>query len=107
MSNKSCRSSVVEFKQQHSFYHPKSSTLHRICICVIGRSRTEEGSLSDSDGGPQWCGIAMTQNAPGSESESSTPSEPGATVKSLIKSFDTAVKSEDSHFLSFSSLLLV
>ncbi|XP_060768633.1 cytospin-B isoform X2 [Neoarius graeffei] len=56
------------------------------------RSRMEEGSLSDSDSSPQWCGIAMTQNAPGSESESSTPSEPGATVKSLIKSFDTAVK---------------
>ncbi|XP_058239148.1 cytospin-B isoform X2 [Hemibagrus wyckioides] len=56
------------------------------------RSRKDEGSLSDSDSSPQWCGIAMTQNAPGSESESSTPSEPGATVKSLIKSFDTAVK---------------
>lgn len=67
----------------------------------------EEGSLSDSDSGPQWCGIAMTQNAPGSESEISTPSEPGATVKSLIKSFDTAVKSEDSHFLRSSSPLLV
>lgn len=62
----------------------------------------EEGSLSDSDSSPQWCGIAMTQNAPGSESESSTPSEPGATVKSLIKSFDTAVKSEGSlPFYSF------
>ncbi|KAK3509178.1 hypothetical protein QTP70_020288 [Hemibagrus guttatus] len=59
---------------------------------VFVRARKEEGNLSDSDGSPQWCGIAITQNAPGSESESSTPSEPGATVKSLIKSFDTAVK---------------
>ncbi|XP_026777747.3 cytospin-B isoform X1 [Pangasianodon hypophthalmus] len=56
------------------------------------RSRMEEGTLSDSDSSPQWCGIAMAQNAPGNESESSTSSEPGATVKSLIKSFDTAVK---------------
>lgn len=93
---------LVQFKQQHSFYHAKPSTLHCVCICVIDRSRKDEGSLSDSDSSPQWCGIAMSQNAPGSESESSTPSEPGATVKSLIKSFDTAVKSEDSHFLTFS-----
>ncbi|KAI5608418.1 cytospin-B isoform X1 [Silurus asotus] len=56
------------------------------------RSRSEEGNLSDSDSSPQWCTIAMTQNAPGSESESSTPSDPGATVKSLIRSFDPAVK---------------
>lgn len=62
------------------------------------RSRVEEGSLSDSDSSPQWCGISVTQNASGSlltagsGSGSSTPSEPGATVKSLIKSFDTAVK---------------
>ncbi|XP_027034444.2 cytospin-B isoform X1 [Tachysurus fulvidraco] len=56
------------------------------------RSRKEEGSLSDSESSPQWCGIAMSQNAPGSEGEISTPSEPEATVKSLIKSFDTSVK---------------
>lgn len=99
MSNIFCHSSVAQFKQQHSFHHPKSSTLHCICICMIDRSRMEEGSLSDSDSSPQWCGIAMTQNAPDSESESSTPSEPGATVKSLIKSFDTAVKSEGSQLL--------
>ncbi|XP_036435805.1 LOW QUALITY PROTEIN: cytospin-B [Colossoma macropomum] len=62
------------------------------------RSRVEEGSLSDSDSSPHWCGISVTQNASstlltsGSGSGSSTPTEPGATVKSLIKSFDTAVK---------------
>ncbi|XP_053340927.1 cytospin-B isoform X2 [Clarias gariepinus] len=56
------------------------------------RLRLEEGSLSDSDSSPQWSGIGMTQNAPGSESENSTPSEAEATVKSLIKSFDTSVK---------------
>ncbi|KAG9282080.1 cytospin-B isoform X1 [Astyanax mexicanus] len=62
------------------------------------RSRVDEGSLPDSDSSPQWCGISVTQNASGSllttgsDIGSSTPSEPGATVKSLIKSFDTAVK---------------
>lgn len=72
-----------------------------ISVCVIGRSRVEEGTLSDSESGPHWCGISVTQNVSGSlltsgsGSGSSAPSEPGATVKSLIKSFDTAVKSED------------
>ncbi|XP_066514674.1 cytospin-B isoform X2 [Hoplias malabaricus] len=62
------------------------------------RSRVDEGSLSDSDSSPHWCGISVAQNpsdsllTSGSLSGSSTPSEPGATVKSLIKSFDTAVK---------------
>ncbi|KAL6463486.1 hypothetical protein MHYP_G00278770 [Metynnis hypsauchen] len=65
---------------------------------VEGRSRVEEGSPSDSESSPHWCGISVTQNASntlltsGSGSGSSTPTEPGATVKSLIKSFDTAVK---------------
>ncbi|XP_026860099.2 cytospin-B isoform X1 [Electrophorus electricus] len=62
------------------------------------RSQVEEGNLSESDSSPHWCGISMAQNASdglltnGSESGNSTPSEPGATVKSLIKSFDTALK---------------
>ncbi|XP_076867299.1 cytospin-B [Brachyhypopomus gauderio] len=62
------------------------------------RSLVEEGSVSDSDSSPHWCGVSTAQNAPeslltnGSESGSITPSDPGATVKSLIKSFDTAVK---------------
>ncbi|XP_067294087.1 cytospin-B isoform X4 [Pseudorasbora parva] len=61
------------------------------------RSWNEDVSLSDSDGGLQWCRMTMSQNAPvgflthGSGSGSSTSSEPGAMVKSLIKSFDTAV----------------
>lgn len=61
-----------------------------------------EGSLSDSDSSPQWCGIALSQNAPGSESESSAPSEPGDSVKSLIMSLDTPVKSKDPYFFTVS-----
>ncbi|KAI4884448.1 hypothetical protein NFI96_032118 [Prochilodus magdalenae] len=62
------------------------------------RSRVDEGTPSDSETTPHWCGISVTQNVSsslltsGSGSGSSTPTEPGATVKSLIKSFDTAVK---------------
>ncbi|XP_042612763.1 cytospin-B-like isoform X2 [Cyprinus carpio] len=61
------------------------------------RSWTEDVSLSDSDVSPHWCRMTVSQNATGgyltngNGSGSSTSSEPGATVKSLIKSFDTAV----------------
>ncbi|XP_051981977.1 cytospin-B-like isoform X2 [Xyrauchen texanus] len=55
----------------------------------------EDVSLSDSDGSPHWSHMSMSQNAPCSfltnGSGGSTPSEPEATVKSLIKSFDTTV----------------
>ncbi|XP_042165456.1 cytospin-B isoform X2 [Oncorhynchus tshawytscha] len=63
--------------------------------------RGDSESLSESDGSPHWCGISMTQTTqtpPTSLSintnsnAASLPSEPGATVKSLIKSFDTAVQ---------------
>ncbi|XP_077088028.1 cytospin-B isoform X2 [Siphateles boraxobius] len=58
---------------------------------------SEDVCPSDSDGSLHWCRMTMSQNAPvgflthGSGSGSSTSSESGATVKSLIKSFDTAV----------------
>ncbi|XP_016341818.1 cytospin-B-like [Sinocyclocheilus anshuiensis] len=61
------------------------------------RSWSEDVSLSDSEGSPHWCQMTVSQNATGgcltngNGSGSSTSSEPGATVKSLIKSFDTAV----------------
>ncbi|XP_048046026.1 cytospin-B isoform X4 [Megalobrama amblycephala] len=61
------------------------------------RSWSEDVSISDSDGSLHWRRMNMSQNAPisflidGSGSGSSTSSEPGAMVKSLIKSFDTAV----------------
>ncbi|XP_018610984.2 cytospin-B isoform X2 [Scleropages formosus] len=54
------------------------------------RSKGEDADFSDTDGSPRWCGISMSQAAP-------TVSEPGATVKSLIKSFDSAVQSGLGH----------
>lgn len=81
-------------------------TLYVYVCSVIDRSWSDDVSLSDSDGSPHWCRMALSQNAPGgvltngNESGSSMPSEPGATVKSLIKSFDTAVPSEDTTFLA-------
>ncbi|XP_030648616.1 cytospin-B [Chanos chanos] len=62
------------------------------------RSRGEEGTPPVSDGSPHWCGISTSQNASpaavanGNGSGNTTPSETGATVKSLIKSFDTATQ---------------
>ncbi|XP_026109280.1 cytospin-B-like isoform X1 [Carassius auratus] len=61
------------------------------------RSWTEDVSLSDTDGSPHWSRMTVSQNATGgyltngNGSGSSMSSEPGAMVKSLIKSFDTAV----------------
>lgn len=60
------------------------------------RSWNEDASLSDSDGSPHWSRMTISQNAPvgfltnGNGRGSSVSSEPEATVKSLIKSFDTA-----------------
>ncbi|XP_071185948.1 cytospin-B-like isoform X1 [Salvelinus alpinus] len=63
--------------------------------------RDDTESFSDADGSPHWCGISMTQTTQTQSTSSpintngnaaSSPSEPGATVKSLIKSFDTAVQ---------------
>ncbi|XP_036381237.1 cytospin-B isoform X2 [Megalops cyprinoides] len=54
------------------------------------RSKGEESGSSDTDGSPHWCGISMSQAAPAA-------SEHGATVKSLIKSFDSAVQSGPGH----------
>ncbi|XP_059403234.1 cytospin-B-like [Carassius carassius] len=61
------------------------------------RSWTEDVSLSDTDGSPHWSRMTVSQNATGgyltngTGSGSSMSSEHGAMVKSLIKSFDTAV----------------
>ncbi len=73
---------------------------------VIDRTWSEDVRLSESDGSPHWCRMTVSQNAPGgfltngNEGGSSMSSDPGATVKSLIKSFDTAVPSEDTTFLA-------
>uniref|UniRef100_A0A3Q4HCR1 Cytospin-A n=1 Tax=Neolamprologus brichardi TaxID=32507 RepID=A0A3Q4HCR1_NEOBR len=53
-----------------------------------GVSQGEEVRVSDSDNGRHWCGISMIPATPADASGDSN-TEPGATVKSLIKSFDT------------------
>ncbi|XP_064205612.1 cytospin-B [Anguilla rostrata] len=62
------------------------------------RSRGEEAGSSDADGAPHWCGISMSQAPP------SVAAEPGATVKSLIKSFDSAVQSGPGHTVQVHSV---
>ncbi|XP_029303621.1 cytospin-B isoform X2 [Cottoperca gobio] len=52
------------------------------------RSQGDEVRLSDSDINRHWCGISMIPTTP-SDASGDADSEPGATVKSLIKSFDT------------------
>ncbi|MGH0163883.1 UNVERIFIED_CONTAM: hypothetical protein FKN15_046019 [Acipenser sinensis] len=47
------------------------------------RLKNDEEGSSDADSSTHWCGISISQTPV-------TPSEPPATVKSLIKSFDTA-----------------
>ncbi|KAF3841313.1 hypothetical protein F7725_007175 [Dissostichus mawsoni] len=48
----------------------------------------DEVRLSDSDIQRQWCGISMIPTTP-SDASGEADSDPGATVQSLIKSFDT------------------
>lgn len=67
-----------------------------ILFIVSARSQGEEGRVSDSDNGRHWCGISMIPATPADASGDSN-TEPGATVKSLIKSFDTVGQSEHEH----------
>ncbi|XP_032432137.1 cytospin-B isoform X1 [Xiphophorus hellerii] len=58
------------------------------------RSQGDGGRALDSDGGSsQWCGISVI---PGT-SPADASAEPGATVKSLIKSFDTVGQNGPCH----------
>ncbi|CAJ1064367.1 cytospin-B isoform X1 [Xyrichtys novacula] len=52
------------------------------------RSQSDELRVADSDISRHWCGISMIPTPP-TDASGDTTSEPGATVKSLIKSFDT------------------
>uniref|UniRef100_UPI0037E88EF9 cytospin-B isoform X2 n=1 Tax=Semicossyphus pulcher TaxID=241346 RepID=UPI0037E88EF9 len=52
------------------------------------RSQGDEVRVSDSDNSHHWCGISMIPTTP-TDASRDADSEPGATVKSLIKSFDT------------------
>lgn len=57
------------------------------------RSQGDEVRVSDSDNSHHWCGISMIPTTP-TDASGDGESEPGATVKSLIKSFDTVGQSE-------------
>ncbi|XP_072569847.1 cytospin-B isoform X3 [Paramormyrops kingsleyae] len=61
-----------------------------------GRLKGDEVDSSDTDGSPRWCGISVSQTG-------SPSSEPGATVKSLIKSFDSGVQNGPSHTVAIHS----
>ncbi|XP_071316795.1 cytospin-B isoform X2 [Trachinotus anak] len=56
------------------------------------RSQGDEVRVSDSDNSRHWCGISMIPTSP-ADASGDAESEPGATVKSLIKSFDTVGQS--------------
>lgn len=66
--------------------------VHSLSV-VSARSPGDEVRVSDSDNGRHWCGISMIPAAP-TDSGGDADAEPGATVKSLIKSFDTVGQSE-------------
>ncbi|XP_068600872.1 cytospin-B [Brachionichthys hirsutus] len=60
------------------------------------RSQSDEARTSDSDSGRHWCGIS-TMPTPPTDAAGDANSEPGATVKSLIKSFDTVGQNGPGH----------
>lgn len=74
-----------------------SASQHRVqslsLSIVSARSPGDEVRVSDSDNSRHWCGISMIQTLP-TDSGGDADIEPGATVKSLIKSFDTVGQSE-------------
>ncbi|XP_055370472.1 cytospin-B isoform X3 [Betta splendens] len=60
------------------------------------RSHGDEMRASDSDNSHHWCGISMIPTTP-TDASGDADSEPGATVKSLIKSFDTVGQNGPGH----------
>ncbi|KAM4727039.1 cytospin-B isoform 2-T3 [Anableps anableps] len=69
------------------------------------RSQGDEGRVLDLDSSSsQWCGIAMIPTTPDDTSEDAS-SDPGATVKSLIKSFDTVGQNGPCHAVQMHSSL--
>lgn len=60
---------------------------------VSVRFQVDEVRVSDSDNSRHWCGISMIPTTP-TDASGDADSEAGATVKSLIKSFDTVGQSE-------------
>ncbi|XP_041807737.1 cytospin-B isoform X2 [Chelmon rostratus] len=66
------------------------------------RSQGDEVRVSDSDNSRHWCGISMIPTAP-IDASGDADSEPGATVKSLIKSFDTVGQNGPGHTVQMHS----
>ncbi|KAK2828770.1 hypothetical protein Q5P01_019804 [Channa striata] len=66
------------------------------------RCQGDEVRASDSDNNHHWCGISGVPTAP-TNASSDAASEPGATVKSLIKSFDTVGQSGPGHTVQMHS----
>ncbi|XP_042286632.1 cytospin-B isoform X1 [Thunnus maccoyii] len=66
------------------------------------RSQGEEVKVSDSDNSRHWCGISMIPTTP-ADASGDADSEPGATVKSLIKSFDTVGQNGPGHTVQMHS----
>ncbi|KAM9728730.1 cytospin-B isoform 2-T4 [Menidia menidia] len=66
------------------------------------RSQGDEARVSDSDNNNNWCGIPMIPTTPADISGDAN-AEPGATVKSLIKSFDTVGQNGPGHTVQMHS----
>ncbi|KAM3869357.1 cytospin-B [Diretmus argenteus] len=66
------------------------------------RSLGDERRMSDSDGSRHWCGISMIPTT-STDANGDADSEPGATVKSLIKSFDTVGQNGPGHTVQMHS----
>ncbi|XP_043997278.1 cytospin-B isoform X2 [Gambusia affinis] len=62
------------------------------------RSQGDDGRALDSDGGSsQWCGISVIPGTSPADASDDASAEPGVTVKSLIKSFDTVGQNGPCH----------
>ncbi|XP_037543585.1 cytospin-B [Nematolebias whitei] len=68
------------------------------------RSQGDEVRVPDSDSNSHWCGISMIHTS-AADASGDASSEPGATVKSLIKSFDTVEQNGPAHTLQMYSSL--
>ncbi|XP_070699483.1 cytospin-B [Pempheris klunzingeri] len=66
------------------------------------RFQGDEVRVSDSDNSRHWCGISMIPTTP-TDASGDADSEPGATVKSLIKSFDTVGQNGPAHTVQMHS----
>ncbi|TRY55991.1 hypothetical protein DNTS_026857, partial [Danionella cerebrum] len=67
------------------------------------RSWNDDESPSDSDSSPHWCRMSVSQNAPVGFLGSLGPSEPAASVQTLIKSCDSTVQKGSSSMVQLQS----